>query len=179
MERCNTNTQQPAIKEKIIIVYDKLTKPIALSMKNSINKHSCAIWSEKHYKDNEPKLTNYNNLILLCDKITDLNLANPKLKHKKYIDGIDLIVEGKTLGLKYNSETCNSTPKEILKKNWGKYLAGVFGPIVLIGGIPLAIIIPSYMFISEKKRIKVKLLFDAKEKFMNESLENFLNGELG
>ena len=55
----------------------------------------------------------------------------------------------------------------------------MLGPIILVGGVPGAIIITSWLLVSERKKIKIKLFFDAIEKLVDELLDDFLNGKLG
>ena len=88
-------------------------------------------------------------------------------------------MEGNTLGLRYDPNSAPKKINDILKDSWKKYLTSVLSPILLIGGIPLAIILSTYLLISDKKKIKVKLFFDAVDKLKEESLELFLNGKLG
>lgn len=173
------NNQRP-VQEQFVIIYDKLTKPIAISLRNNINsKYTCAVWDKKYYDSNEARLTSKNYLIILNEELIIQNLANPRLKRIKYINGIIMLVEGNTLGLKYDPDSSPKKLNDILKDSWKKYLTGVLAPILVVGGIPLAILLSTYLFISDKKKIKLKLFFDAAEKLKKESLELFLNGKLG
>ena len=133
---------QRPVEEKFVIIYDKLTKPMAISLRNSINsKYTCAIWNKKYYEDNEARLTNRNYLIILNEELVYFNLANPRLRQIKYINGIILIVEGNTLGLRYDPNSAPKKLNDILKDSWKRYLTGVLAPILLVRDIPLAIIL--------------------------------------
>lgn len=179
MLNVNSHEKQPdLVPEKFIIIYDKFTKTHAVSLRNSIKNYTCTIWNDKTYKDNEYRLTNRNYLIVLNENIVKENLANPAIKPFNYLDGIDIRIEGNTLGFEFNSKTCPSQ-FDNLKKNWKKYLLSTLGPILVAGGIPGAIILSYYLFCSDKNKIKYKLFFDAINKFKDGDIENFLNGKLG
>ncbi len=175
------NSQQSScIEEQFIIVYDKLTKRIAVSLRNRLrDNYTCAIWNKNNYYDNECRLSNKNFLILLNEELVTENLANPRLNPVDCVQGIKRIVEGNTLGLKYDSDSAPRKLSDILKESWKKYLITTLGPIILVGGVPGAIIITSWLLVSERKKIKIKLFFDAIEKLVDELLDDFLNGKLG
>lgn len=174
---------QRTVEEKFVVVYDKLTKPVAISLRNSLDsKYTCTIWDKKTYIANEMKLSSQNYLIILNEELIVQNLANPNLKPIKYINGIVMLVEGNTLGLKFDPST---SPKK-LNGNWYTYLESVVAPMLMIPKIPIAI--PSVIVASLlaqlylkpiKEKIKLKLFFDAIDKLKKESLELFLNGKLG
>ena len=92
------------IKERFIIIYDEFTRPMALSLRNSIEKanETCVVWTEKVYNDNEFKLTNHNLLILLNEKMIETHLANPAIKPIPFSEHVILKHEGNTLGLKFD-----------------------------------------------------------------------------
>lgn len=174
------NNQRP-VQEQFVIIYDKLTKPVAISLRNSIiSKYTCAVWDKKYYDSNEAKLTSKNYLIILNEELVIQNLANPRLKQIKYINGIVMLVEGNTLGLKYDSDSSPKKLNDILKGSWNMYLHGALAPILIFGGIPLFVaLLSTYLLISDNKKIRLKLFFDAADKLKEESLELFLNGKLG
>ena len=89
------------IKERFIIIYDKVSHPIALSLRNSITeeKESCVVWTKKTYDQNESKLTNHNLLVLLNEKMIKEHLANPTLKTVNFSDGVILKHERNTMGI--------------------------------------------------------------------------------
>ena len=119
---------------------------------------------------NSMKRLNHPNLIPIF--LTRLNPVD-------CVQGIKRIVEGNTLGLKYDSDSAPRKLSDILKESWKKYLITTLGPIILVGGVPGAIIITSWLLVSERKKIKIKLFFDAIEKLVDELLDDFLNGKLG
>lgn len=173
---------QSSIQEKFIVIYDKLTKPVAISLRNSINdKYACAIWDKKCYEGNEAKLTSQNHLIFLNEELVDSNLANPRLKQVKYINGIIMIVEGNSLGFKYDPISSPGKLTDILVGSWENYLLRKLIPVFpLFPTLPVLLqpFLAAYLLISEKNKIKLKLFFDAIDKFKKESLELFLNGKL-
>jgi hypothetical protein len=51
-------------------------------------------------------------------------------------------------------------------------------PVVLVGGIPVAGLATYLFLLSDKKKVKFRLLFDAINKFIREGdVEKFLRGE--
>ena len=60
---------QRLVPEKFVIIYDKLTKPVAISLRNSMNgKYTCAVWDKKTYDANEAKLSSQNYLLILSEE---------------------------------------------------------------------------------------------------------------
>lgn len=166
------------IKERFIIIYDKLSHPIALSLRNSIEeKESCVVWTKKNYDNNECSLTNHNLLVLLNEEMIKVHLANPSIKTINFSEGVILKHEGNTMGLMIDPDISYRDYKQKINFSWKKYVWGTVLPILLAGGIPAAVIILTYMTFNDKKKIKTKLLFDAVEKLKAETIEKFLNGE--
>lgn len=64
------------------IVYDDLTKKVAISLRNRLSEKDvkCTIWSEKQFNDNEARLSNFNRLLILSEKIAAEYLAAPSLR---------------------------------------------------------------------------------------------------
>ena len=60
--------------------------------------------------------------------------------------------------------------------SWKKYLMGILVPILLVGGIPVAIITTVMMFYNDRKKVKFRLLFDAVNKLKVKTLEDYFNG---
>lgn len=180
MSNSSFDSRESIVNDKFIIIYDKFTKPMAISLRNSINqKYTCAIWDDKIYKNNESRLTNHNYLIILSQECIKQHFRNPQMKLLTYLDGIDILLEGNTLGFKYNSKTSPKKINDILKEKWKQYLLATIGPIIIAGGIPTALVLSIYLMFSQKKKIRFKLFFDAINKFRDEDLEKFLNGKLG
>lgn len=162
------------IKEKFIICYDKFTKPMAISLRNSISE-SCAVWDKKHYDENDWRLSNKNLLVLLNQKLIEENLANPKIETIHFSEGVILKHEGNTIGLQIDPEYDLSKYK--MKTNWRKYIIGTLVPIVGVGGVPGAIAVIFGLKYSDNKKKKHMLLFEAVEKLKAETIEKFLRGE--
>lgn len=166
-----------SIEFKFIIIYDKFTKPMAVSLRNTIGKErSCAIWNKKVYEQNEPKISNKNNLIILNEDLIETNLANPNLKPIQFSEGVLIKHENNTIGLYIDPNADLGDFKEKFKMSWKKYLMGILAPILLVGGIPGAIIITVMMFYNDRKKVKFRLLFDAVNKFKVKTLEDYFNG---
>lgn len=156
------------IKERFIIIYDKVSHPIALSLRNSITeeKESCVVWTKKTYDQNESKLTNHNLLVLLNEKMIKEHLANPIIKTIHFSDGVILKHERNTMGIMVDPELDYNKYAKLINNSWRDY-------VVLLGGlIPLV-----DKKINERDKIKTKLLFDAAEKLKAETIERFLSGK--
>lgn len=165
------------IKYKFIVIYDKFTKPMAVSLRNSISKeYTCAICDKKVYEQNEPKLSNKNNLILLDEDLINTNLANPSLKSIRFSEGVLIKHEKNTLGIYIDPDADLGSFKQRFQMSWKKYLTGIVAPILLIGGIPTAIVIAFMMFYNDRKKVKFKLMFEAVNKLKINKLEDFLYG---
>lgn len=172
------NTSLERVQEKYIICYDKFTKPMALSLRNTLKKESsCVIWSKNDYESNEAKLTNRNNLIILNEDLIEKNLANPSLKPINFSKGVLLKHESNTVGIYIDNNADLGSFKDAFSESWKKYLTGVVIPILTIGGIPVAIITTMIMFANDKKKVKFKLLFDAVNKLKGDTISKLLNGD--
>lgn len=166
--------------DSLFIVYDKFTKPMAISLKNSIgNRYSCSIWDSKQFKQQEPTLSSMNKIIFLNKKMQEKYLANPSLKKQDFSDGVTLLNEGNVLAFQVFIPEGKAEFKLLFKENWKDYLARILGPVVIAGGVPLATILFLTKLSSQKNQIRYKLLFDAIDKFKGEPLDNFMNGQLG
>lgn len=162
---------------KFVIVYEKFTKPVALSLSNQLSTTSkCVVWDKKTYLSNESRFVNKNKAILLNEDLIKENLANPSLIHHEIIPGMDYVCEGNKIGLVFNEETSPKKLSDILKENWGKYAAGILGSIALIGGVPLAALITWFLTFSNKRRIKFKLYMDAVDILAKSKLQEIING---
>lgn len=159
-----------------VIVYDKFTKPAAISLKNKLSKDAkCVAWNKKDYQGQENTITNKNKLILFNEDLIKENLASPYIKQGEILPGIDYKKEGNVLGIVYNE---NNSPKklgDILKENWGKYVLGVVGPVLLVGGLPGAAVISYIVTRKEKNKIKIKLYMDAVNKLSSNLLKDLYN----
>ena len=162
---------------KFVIVYENFTKPAAVSLSNQLsNKFECTLWDKKHYFANEAGLNNKNRIILLNEDLINENLANPSLLAYQIVPGMDYKREGNMIGVVYNETTSPKKLSDILKENWGKYAAGIIGPLALLGGLPGAAIIAWLLTISQKKKIKFKLYMDAVNVLAKSKLQDILNG---
>ncbi|MDE6078943.1 MAG: hypothetical protein K2G35_02650 [Duncaniella sp.] len=159
---------------KFVIVYEKFTKPAAVSLSNQLsNKFECTIWDKRHYLANEAGLNNKNRIILLNEDLINENLANPSLHSDQIVPGMDYKREGNMIGVVYNEVKSPKKLSDILKENWGKYAAAIIGSSVL--GIPGAAI-TAWLLTSQKKKIKFKLYMDAVDVLAKSKLQDILNG---
>lgn len=176
-ETANNNTNS-RVEERFVVCYDRFTKPMAISLRNSLSKDStCAIWSKKDYEQNEARLTNRNNLILLDESMVKSNLANPNLIPHKFSTGVLIKHENNTLGLYIDPNADLVKIKDTFSESWKKYVAGIVIPILTIGGIPLAIVDFVLMLSNDRKKVKFRLLFDAVNILKSDTIEKFLKGE--
>ncbi len=161
-------------KKGFIICYDKFTKPMAISLSNSISE-SCVVLDKKHYDAKRHAWSNKNLFLLLNQKLIEENLSNPKTETIHFSEGVILKHEGNTIGLQIDPEYDLS--KYEMKTNWGKYIIGTLVPILGVGGVPGAIVVCSFLKYRDNKKKKHMLLFEAVEKLKAETIEKFLRGE--
>lgn len=165
------------IKERFIIIYDKFTRPMALSLRNSIEKanETCVVWTEDVYNSNEYKLTNRNLLVLLNEKMIKVHLANPSVKTVNYSEGVILKHEGNTMGLTFDP-SFDFLP--VLDQREGKSKFIAYAKCLGWYIIPyLGPIIASWVGYSQPKKAKTILLFEAVNKLKTETIEKFLSGK--
>ena len=152
---------------------------MALSIRNSVPKDKkCVIWSKKEYLANEARLTSANCFLLLHEDIISRNLANPAIEPVTFSDGVLIKQENKTVGIYIDPDTEFLSFKNQFTESWKKYVTGMVLPVLLVGGIPVAGILTFLFFLSDKKRVKFRLLFDAINKFIKDGeIEKLLKGE--
>ena len=82
------------------IVFDSLSRKIAISIRNRLSKEGikCTIWDEKHFEDNEYRLSNFNRILFLSAKYADEYLSNPEIK-EEISDFVIYRREGRTASL--------------------------------------------------------------------------------
>ena len=166
------------IKEEFVICYDKFTKPMAVSLWNALGRKEgkCVIWNKKTYIDNEPKLSNWNKIVLLNEELIKTNLANPNLKEKDFSKGVLIKHEGNTLGIYINPNFKYEPFLTTFGMPWNHYIKIILPELILLG--PINILIKYLLLLrNEKKRVKTKLLFDAINKLKGETIEKFLSDE--
>lgn len=74
--------------QQCFIVYEKSTKKVAISLRNRLSEKSvrCTIWDEKQFSDNEARLSNFNRVLILSEKIAKEYLAAPSIKQQALND---------------------------------------------------------------------------------------------
>lgn len=110
------------------------------------------------------------------EDLIETNLANPNLKPIQFSEGVLIKHEKNTIGLYIDPNADLGNFKEKFKMSWKKYLMGILVPILLVGGIPVAIITTVMMFYNDRKKVKFRLLFDAVNKLKVKTLEDYFNG---
>ena len=82
------------------IVFDSLSRKIAISIRNRLSREGikCTIWDEKHFEDNEYRLSNFNRVLFLSAKYADEYLSNPEIK-EEISDFVIYRREGRTASL--------------------------------------------------------------------------------
>ena len=97
----NKNLKEETIKNlQFIIVYDKVSKPAAISLYNKVEKDfRCAAWSKDTYESNDVKLTNKNKRLFLVDSLIEENLQDPSIQPQNIVDGVILKVQGPMAGI--------------------------------------------------------------------------------
>lgn len=164
------------IESKFIIIYDDFTKPMAISLRNTISKkYSCVIWNKKMYEQNESQISNKSYLILLDEDMIKTNLANPNLKPIPFSQDVLVKQECHTIGIYIDPNTDLASISKQFKMAWITYLRQIVLPN-LICPSPFSFIQQFIMIYSENQKIKFKLLFDAVNKFKMEMFEDFLHG---
>ena len=74
----NSENTEKIITNKFVIVYDKLTKPIAKYISNEFaNKYKIVLWNKKDYKHNEARLTNGNRVLFFDEDLIKENASIP------------------------------------------------------------------------------------------------------
>lgn len=109
------------------VVYDDLTKQIAISVRNRLSEKGvkCVIWDDKQFKANEARLSNFNRLLIFNKKIADEYLGNPSLKSKDLSEYVAYRQEGRVASICLKNEGLDyadlykqiSAPVDEFKKN--------------------------------------------------------------
>ena len=93
------------------VVYDDLTKQIAISVRNRLSEKGvkCVIWNDKQFKDNEGRLSNFNRLLIFNKKIAEEYLANPSLKSKDLSEYVAYKREGRVASIYLKNDDLDYT----------------------------------------------------------------------
>lgn len=97
----DTERQEFLSPHQCFIVYDDLTKQIAISIRNRLSEKGvkCVIWNDKQFKDNEARLSNYNRLLIFNKKIADEYLANYTILSRRITDYVIYKREGRVASI--------------------------------------------------------------------------------
>lgn len=111
-----TEKQEFLSPHQCFIVYDKLTKQVAISIRNRLSEKGVksTIWDEKVFRENEIRLSNYNRLLILNKEIAEEYLANPSLKPKQLTEYVLYKREGRVASIFLKDEKLDYT--ELFKK---------------------------------------------------------------
>lgn len=87
--------------QQCFIVYDKVTKKVAISLRNRLSSLGvkCSIWNENQFSDNEARLSNFNRLLILSKKVADEYLAAPSIQSNMITDYVYYKREGRVAAL--------------------------------------------------------------------------------
>lgn len=157
------------IDYQFIVVYERFNKKVANSIKNeAVGKGvKSTIWSEKDYRDNEAKLTNYNHVLFLSEKLIEETLSNPKLKENPLIPCVFYKKEGNSFGI----YICDDYAK--LASEYKEYAIEKL-KVELIKYLGKVIYFCKFFFWSEIKQFKLSLYFKAGDSFIEEHLEAWI-----
>ncbi|MDE7386093.1 MAG: hypothetical protein K2N28_03035 [Muribaculaceae bacterium] len=157
---------------RFIIVYEKFTKPVAISLSNQLSKKfNCVTWDKKQFLAVEPRISNRNKIIFLDEDLIKENFANPSLLGHEIVPGIDYKQEGNKIGLVFNETTSPKKLSDILKENWRKYIFSIIVP----DPAEIAIIV-WLLATSQRNKIKFKLYMDAVDTLVKYKLQEIFNG---
>lgn len=115
-----SDNQEFLSPHQCFIIYDDMSKKIALSIRNRLSAKGikCTVWDEKHFRDNEFRMSNYNRILFLNKKIADEYLANPQII-KEISDYVLYKREGRVASLTLANQKVKYN--EILKEVETKY----------------------------------------------------------
>lgn len=111
--------------QQCFIVYDEFTKKVAISLRNRLSEREvrCTIWNEKQFRDNEARLSNFNRLLILSEKVSAEYLAAPTNVKQTLTDYSYYVREGRVASITLRDdidyagilETANQTMASIMK----------------------------------------------------------------
>lgn len=170
----NQNTEN-FITNKFVIVYDKLTKPIAKYISNEFaDKHKIVLWNKKDYRHNEARLTNSNRVLFFDEDLIKENIIS-KQNQKNIADYAVFASHGNNAALYIKENT--SIPNEFLdtiKKNWGKMILTAIATGLI--GVTLA---TTFLTFNNKKKLRYSILMNAAKQLCKDDniiIKSFLNG---
>lgn len=171
----NSENTEKIITNKFVIVYDKLTKPIAKYISNEFaNKYKIVLWNKKDYKHNEARLTNGNRVLFFDEDLIKENIIS-KQNQKSITDYAIFVSHGNNAAL-YIKENA-SIPNELLdtiKKNWGKMILTAIATGLI--GVTLA---TTFLTFNNKKKLRYSILMNAAQQLCKDDniiIKSFLNG---
>lgn len=73
-----TDNQEFLSPQQCFIVYDDLSRKVAISIRNRLSKLGikCTVWDKKHFEDNEFRMSNFNRVLFLNDSLAKEYLFN-------------------------------------------------------------------------------------------------------
>lgn len=155
---------------QFIIVYDKLTKPLAKYLFNELSGiYSCVLWSKNDYLGNEAKIKNTNKILFFDEQLIKENLS-VEYRKVELNKSVIIAIQGPVAGMYINPSIDLTT--EVFKDNWGKMIIGMIA-CGLIG----ASLLYWYLSFNKKKINRFKILLDAVKEFKDSLvLKEFMNG---
>lgn len=171
----DNNYTEKFIANKFIIVYDKLTKPIAKYISNEFaDKYKIVLWNKKEYLHNEAKTTNSNRILFLNEDLIKENIISNQ-NQKTVADYALFVSHGNNAALHIKPKA--SIPNEYLnfvKDNWGKMIL-----TALATGLIGLTVVTTFLTFNNKKKLRYSILMNAAQllcKDDNIIIKSFLNG---
>lgn len=158
---------------EFVIVYDKLTKPIAKYISNEFaNKYKIVLWNKKVYKHNEAKLTNVNRVLFFDEDLIKENIHS-KQNQKIIADYAIFVSHGNNAAL-YIKENTSIPDLNTIKKTWVKMiLTGIE-----TGLIGVTLLYTTFLTFNIKKMLRYTILMKAAEQLCKDDniiIKSFLN----
>lgn len=155
---------------QLVLVYDKLTKPVAKYLFNElVGTYSCVLWSKKDYLGNEAKLKNTNKVLFFDESLIKENLVNAN-KKVKLNEAVLLEMQGSVAGMYVNWILGHKLGDNIFQDYWNQQSV-------------ISLVAPSFitwlLTLDENKRARLRLLLDTAKEFKNSQvLKDFMNGTI-
>lgn len=167
----NNNYTEEFIEGKFIIVYDKLTKPIAKYISNEFaDKYKIVLWNKKEYSCNEAKITNRNRILFFDEDLIKENIISNQ-NQKTIADYALFVSHGNNAALYIKPKA--SIPNEYLnfvKDNWRKIILTALAT----GLIGLTV----FLIYDNKEKLRYSILMNAAQLLCKDDniIKSFING---
>ncbi len=179
MFKKETTSEIPISELQFIAIYDSLSKPAAISLYNKVSKrYKCIAWSEKIYKENEAKCTNYNKRLYLVDSLIETNLQDPTIVPKTISEGAIFKCQGPMSGITIKQTAIDELSDKPIEE-WKSFLEDKikqFSSVPFILSFPFLFITKLYLKFRKDKKAKLAYYFAATQAILdNGMLNDFMN----